>query len=114
MSEYQMDVFEVVQGKGIRARKVWNYEFCDNFHYHETLPQARDRVSQKPRVKLADVQRAKAAPSDDFQGDTPRLVGCIAAYLQLDEKGALVPNGISSHGRALLSAAASRLAALKE
>ncbi|MEG0558634.1 MAG: hypothetical protein RR574_19500, partial [Comamonas sp.] len=46
-----------------------------------------------------------------FQGNTPHLVSCIAAYLQLDEKGALVPNGISSHGRTLLSAAASRLSA---
>ena len=62
MREYQMDVFEVVRGLGIRKQSVWNHEFCDNFHYHETLQAARTNVKQKPRVKLADVQRKGGKP----------------------------------------------------
>lgn len=59
-NQYQMDVYEVVRGLGIRKRVVWNYEYCDNFHYHESLQAARREVTQKPRVKLADVQRVAA------------------------------------------------------
>jgi hypothetical protein len=54
---------------------------------------------------------AVAVPSDTFRGDTTCLVQSIIALLELDAEGALVPHGIGGHARALLSAAASRLAA---
>lgn len=48
-------------------------------------------------------------PLDDFKGDTPQLVKCIDALLNLDAKGAVAPHGIGGHARVLLAAAASRL-----
>lgn len=54
---------------------------------------------------------AVAVPRDTFRGDTTCLVQSIIALLELDADGALVPHGIGGHARALLSAAASRLAA---
>jgi hypothetical protein len=66
------------------------------------------------RKALAPAQPAPApkAPHDDgFNGDTPHLIRCIHALLNMDAKGALVPHGVGGHARALLTAAASRLAA---
>jgi hypothetical protein len=47
--------------------------------------------------------------TDNFNGDAPHLMRCIEALLELDAKGALVPHGIGSHARDLLSASAMRL-----
>lgn len=55
---------------------------------------------------------AVAGPSDTLRGDTQSLVQNITALLELDAEGALVPHGIGGHARVLLSAAASRLAAV--
>jgi hypothetical protein len=48
--------------------------------------------------------------TDNFNGDTPHLIRCIEALLNLDAKGALAPHGIGGHARTLLEAAAVRLA----
>jgi hypothetical protein len=47
---------------------------------------------------------------DEFCGDTPNLIECIRALIELDEAGVLVPHGIGGHARCLLSSAAARLA----
>lgn len=59
--EYQMDVYEVVHGVGIKKRRVWNWEYCDCFLYHESLEEARRalRPSQKPRVTLEEARNAR-------------------------------------------------------
>lgn len=49
--------------------------------------------------------------TDNFRGDNAQLVRSIEALLELDAEGALVPHGVGGHARALLSAAAIRLAA---
>lgn len=49
--------------------------------------------------------------TDDFNGDTPRLIECIKALIEMNDAGVLVPHGIGGHARGLLSAAAVRLAA---
>jgi hypothetical protein len=46
-----------------------------------------------------------------FRGDNANLIRSIEALLELDAEGALVPHGVGGHARALLSAAAVRLAA---
>ncbi|WP_245157927.1 hypothetical protein [Burkholderia multivorans] len=51
------------------------------------------------------------ALTDTFRGDDASLVRNIKALLDLDAEGALVPHGVGGHARALLSAAAARLAA---
>lgn len=51
-----------------------------------------------------------AEVSDGFNGDTPHLICCINALLELDAKGALAPHGVGGHARQLLRAAATRLA----
>jgi hypothetical protein len=50
--------------------------------------------------------------TDNFNGDTPHLIECINALLDMGAAGALVPHGIGGHARGLLSAAAARLAAI--
>jgi hypothetical protein len=45
---------------------------------------------------------------DDFNGDTPHLINCMRALVNLDQAGAVKPP-IGGHARALLLAAASRL-----
>ncbi|WPG35353.1 hypothetical protein [Variovorax sp. EBFNA2] len=66
-----------------------------------------------PRGAVATARPAletDAAPvADKFKGDNAHLVRCIQALLNLDARGALVPHGIGSHARDLLSAAAYRL-----
>lgn len=62
--------------------------------------------------RAAPVPAGVAEFGDGFNGDTPHLIACIEALLVLDAKGALVPHGVGGHGRALLTAAASRLALL--
>lgn len=47
--------------------------------------------------------------TDNFSGDTPHLIRCIEALLELDASGVLVPHGIPGHARTLLEAAAVRL-----
>lgn len=47
---------------------------------------------------------------DGFRGDDAALVRNITALIELSDDGALVPHGLGGHARALLSAAASRLA----
>jgi len=54
---------------------------------------------------------------DDFKGDTPHLIECIDALLDLDDAKALVPHGLGkgSHAYRLLCAARNHLTlALKE
>lgn len=46
---------------------------------------------------------------DGFRGDTPHLIRCIQALLELDSAGVLSPHGIGGHARTMLAAAASRL-----
>lgn len=50
--------------------------------------------------------------TDNFNGDTPHLIRCIEALLNLDGAGALVPHRLPGHARTLLEAAAVRLAAV--
>ncbi|WP_186198055.1 hypothetical protein [Burkholderia gladioli] len=47
--------------------------------------------------------------TDDFRGDDANLISSIKALIELNDEGALVPHGIGSHARSLLSAAAVRL-----
>ncbi len=49
--------------------------------------------------------------TDEFRGDDAHLIRSIEALIELNDEGALVPHGIGGHARALLSAAAVRLAA---
>ncbi|KVC45176.1 hypothetical protein [Burkholderia diffusa] len=61
---------------------------------------------------MNDQQQSCAdALTDTFRGDDACLVRNIKALLELDAEGALVPHGVGGHARALLSAAAIRLAA---
>jgi hypothetical protein len=46
---------------------------------------------------------------DQFKGDNAKLISAIAALLDLDAKGALVPHGVGGHARTMLEAAAVRL-----
>lgn len=50
--------------------------------------------------------------TDNFNGDTPHLIRCIEALLELDEAGSLTPHRIPGHARTMLEAAAVRLSAL--
>ncbi|WP_186140104.1 hypothetical protein [Burkholderia gladioli] len=50
-----------------------------------------------------------AVLTDDFRGDDANLISSIKALIELNDEGALVPHGIGSHARSLLSAAAVRL-----
>lgn len=66
-------------------------------------------------MALTPPPAAQAEPSetpDEFRGDNARLVFCIGALLSIDAAGALTPQALGGHARTLLSAAASRLAAL--
>ncbi|MFT4064337.1 hypothetical protein [Paraburkholderia sp.] len=51
---------------------------------------------------------------DQFNGDNAKLVSAIAALLDLDAKGALVPHGVGGHARTMLEAAAVRLNSSQE
>lgn len=63
-------------------------------------------------IAASPVEQPAAAPIDDFNGDTNSLIRSIMTLLEMDAAGALVPHGVGSHGRKLLTVAAARLAAV--
>ena len=77
----------------------------------QLLNDAADAIRAGWTTNAQAAPAAVAGPSDTFRGDTTCLVQSIIALLELDAEGALVPHGIGGHARALLYAAASRLAA---
>lgn len=50
-----LDVYEVIQGRGIQKTKVSSETYADNLHYHESLSEARKQIRQKPRVSLTEL-----------------------------------------------------------
>lgn len=79
--------------------------------------------AQECKEAAVKLQKALAQPESEptasdtqingcgsFSGGNTALVAAMVALLKLDAAGALVPHGIGGHARALLTAAASRLA----
>ncbi|HCP79383.1 MAG: hypothetical protein CML16_03305 [Pusillimonas sp.] len=68
-----------------------------------------DKSSNKQGYEVDKSPEKQEYPKDQFRGDNAALASSIRALLDLDAKGALVPNAISVLSRLLLSAAAERL-----
>jgi hypothetical protein len=66
---------------------------------------------ESPATAAARVITDNGLPSDGFNGDTPHLINCMRALVNLNDAGALTPHGIGGHARTLLLAAATRLEA---
>jgi hypothetical protein len=71
---------------------------------HDDTPRLTPRACERHELPRSQQE------GDGFNGDTPHLISCIQALLDLDAAKALAPHGIGGHARALLTAAAARLA----
>lgn len=77
--------------------------------WDETDYEALGRALSTPSAQ-GHVEPSREAHGDDFNGDTPRLIDCIRALVDMSDEGVLLPHGLGGHARKLLLAAANRLA----